>query len=208
MNSDEIKLNGGDTETNECDEMDDMESMEDADGGEAQDGALSDDLTLDDVAENEPDDKPAGSAATGDGFDEDDIKTGLDFKLELESILGGDVPDFSDLMPPRRGARMPAQARLIYSSYSDMRPSPESKYAPVSTAAYVLLYIVGAIPVVGLIASLIISLCSKKVAYKRAAMAIFILEAAFAVIFAVTFALLVFVFHVFSLDDISSSLGL
>lgn len=100
--------------------------------------------------------------------------------------------------------KSPATARLIYSAYSDMKPSPSSKYAPVSVAAYVLLYIIGAIPAVGLVASLIIALLSKKVAYRRAAAALFIFELAFVVIFAVAFILSVYVLHVISIDDMMS----
>lgn len=95
----------------------------------------------------------------------------------------------------------PATARLIYSAYSDMKPSPSSKYAPVSVAAYVLLYIIGAIPAVGLVASLIIALLSKKVAYRRASAALFIFELALAVILAAAFILSVYVIHVISFDD-------
>lgn len=90
----------------------------------------------------------------------------------------------------------PSVARLVYSAYSEMRPAPGTRYAPLGLFGYIGLLLLTSIPAVGLISSMIIALCAKRAAVQRFALAVVILRTLFWVIAAAAVAVAVYAFDV------------
>ena len=108
------------------------------------------------------DDKGAAGAA--------DVKTESDAAADAKCALRFDT------LPK------PQTARLSYCSISEMRPSPESKYAPMG--------------VFGFIVAVITALASKKLARSRLAAASAILHAAVIFLLSASYAVAELVFHI------------
>lgn len=104
--------------------------------------------------------------------------------------------DVSAVRAAQRRIPSPAVARLTYSAYAEMRPSPASKYAPMGIWGYIALLFFTAIPVVGFIAAAVVALVSKKLARKRLAAAVVILRAVLFALLAAAAIVAVAVFHV------------
>lgn len=90
----------------------------------------------------------------------------------------------------------PSVARLVYSAYSEMRPAPGTKYAPLGLLGYIGLLLLTSIPAIGLISSMVIALCAKRAAVQRFALAVVILRTLFWVIAAAAVAVAVYAFDV------------
>ncbi len=90
----------------------------------------------------------------------------------------------------------PSVARLVYSAYSEMRPAPGTRYAPLGLFGYIGLLLLTSIPAVGLISSMVIALCAKRAAVQRFALAVVILRTLFWVIAAAAVAVAVYAFDV------------
>ena len=108
-----------------------------------------------------------------------------------------DDNDAEEIMPQiEKPMPSPSVARLVYSAYSDMTPSPKSKYAPAGLLTYIGMVILTSIPVIGLISAMVIALCAKRVAVHRFALAVVIVRTAFWAAAAVAAAIAVYGFHV------------
>lgn len=101
----------------------------------------------------------------------------------------------------------PKTARLTYSAYADMRPSPKSKYAPMGLGGYVLMLLAAVIPVFGFIVSVIVACASKKLARRRLALAIIIVSALLAALAAAAALTAQYVFDVDVLGYVTSFFG-
>ncbi len=112
---------------------------------------------------------------------------------EDDALLEDDV---SAIRAAQRKIPSPAVARLTYSAYAEMRPSPASKYAPMEIWGYIALLFFTAIPVAGFIAAVVVALVSKKLARKRLATAVVILRAVLFALLAAAAIVAVAVFHV------------
>ncbi len=102
----------------------------------------------------------------------------------------GKSASWSDTLPK------PQTARLSYCSISEMRPSPESKYAPMGVFGYIVMLFFTSLPVLGFIVAVITALASKKLARSRLAAASAILHAAVIFLLSVSYAVAELVFHV------------
>lgn len=103
-------------------------------------------------------------------------------RTENEAEEIEEIDSAEEAMQPHR-IPGPETARLVYSAYAEMRPSPGSKYAPMGLFGYILILLATSVPVVGFIAAVVVAIVSKKLARKR-------LAASIAIIRAVLFALL------------------
>ena len=122
------------------------------------------------------DDKGAAGAA--------DVKTESDAAADAKCALRFDT------LPK------PQTARLSYCSISEMRPSPESKYAPMGVFGYIVMLFFTSLPVVGFIVAVITALASKKLARSRLAAASAILHAAVIFLLSASYAVAELVFHI------------
>ena len=125
---------------------------------------------------------------------ENDALTYTDDSGEQSGKNELDVNIHVEPTPPTPPA--PSVARLVYSAYSDMRPAPGTKYAPLGIFGYIGLLLLTSIPAVGLISSMVITLCAKRAAVQRFALAVVILRTLFWVIAAAAVAVAVYAFDV------------
>ena len=88
-----------------------------------------------------------------------------------------DTEEVDETAEPKTPLPSPKTARLAYSAYAEMRPSPSSRYAPMSLFGYIALLVPALIPVIGLIVCAITACASKKVARRRLALAIVLIHA-------------------------------
>lgn len=98
---------------------------------------------------------------------------------DTESVAADDAAgsaDESDAPEPARPLPSPKTARLSYCAFAEMRPSPKSRYAPMSIPGYIAVLVLTAIPAAGLIIAAVLSIASKKVARRRLAIAILLIQ--------------------------------
>lgn len=124
-----------------------------------------------------------GSAETANDNDVDDVDAGSTAEIKVDTSANNAPPS-------------PSVARLVYSAYSEMRPAPGTRYAPLGLFGYIGLLLLTSIPAVGLISSMVIALCAKRAAVQRFALAVVILRTLFWVIAAAAVAVAVYAFDV------------
>ena len=135
------------------------------------------------------------NAAAGETNDtENDGLTYTDDSGEQSGKNELDVNIHVEPTPPTPPA--PSVARLVYSAYSEMRPAPGTKYAPLGLFGYIGLLLLTSIPAVGLISSMVIALCAKRAAVQRFALAVVILRTLFWLIAAAAVAVAVYAFDI------------
>lgn len=135
------------------------------------------------------------AADTGVSVDETEEGSSVEAVTETERINAEAKPE---ALPS------PKTARLTYSSYAEMRPSPSSKYAPMSLGGYILMLIIALIPGVGFIASAIIACSSKKLARQRLALAIVLITTVLIVILGALAFVVIYVFDVDVVGEVIS----
>ena len=157
----------------------DNELINDSDDIKTNDGEKID-ITYDDTH---------SSAETAHDDDVDDID-GVD-GVDADGAAEVNVDASVNSAPPS-----PSVARLVYSAYSEMRPAPGTRYAPLGLFGYIGLLLLTSIPAAGLISSMVIALCAKRAAVQRFALAVVILRTLFWVIAAAAVAVAVYAFDI------------
>ena len=134
------------------------------------------------------------NAVDADDIDDIDDIDNID-NIDDVDDADGDIYKYSSSEKPAP-APHPSVARLIYSAYSEMRPAPGTRYAPLGIAGYSGLLLLTLIPVIGLLSAMILTLTAKRAAVQHFCAAVVILRTLFWVIAAVAIAIAVYLFRV------------
>ena len=128
--------------------------------------------------------------------------------LTQADVTGNDAADGTAIAEPPKPTPLPSPktARLLYCAFSEMRPSPESKYAPMSLFGYIVMLAATSVPVAGFIAAAIVACVSKKLARKRLALAVVLIRTFLIVVSGAALAVAMLVFDL-DLSGIMSSLA-
>lgn len=125
---------------------------------------------------------------------------GIDEISETPDIQDADAqksePDSEELAKISEPLPPPKTARLTYSAYAEMRPSPTSKYAPMGIFGYIAILLITSIPVVGFIAATVIACVSRKLACSRLATAIVLIRAFFLIVAGIVVMYLIYVLKI------------
>ncbi len=121
----------------------------------------------------------------------------------IEELPENDVIDTGDNQPLPE----PKTARLTYCAISGMRPSPDSKYAPMSLFGYVVMLVALSLPVVGFVAAVVTAFVSRKLARRRLAAASAILHAIVFAALAAAYMIATIAFKVDIVDVLSALLS-
>ena len=151
---------------------------------------VADDVATEDVIEDTKSESAENEAADDDDDDDDDDVISPE---ELKAIVKSET---AAAEAEKRAMPSPETARLTYSAYADMKPCRESVYSPIGVFNYIGILLLTGIPAVGFIIAVIYAFASKKLARRRIATAIVVLQAILFALIGAAVAVAIFVFDV------------